>query len=753
MAQDPSNAIRLAFLLLLPGAFALTSVTPAWGQPPDTRTGLSTDSETEENAEDPAELESMVVREIIVTGQKRERTVQESDVSVTAFDRQALTEVRLRDFRRIDDLVPNVQFNESGQLSSVFISIRGVESNPFIVNRAAIYIDGIPFRELNNAVLNQIDSVEVLRGPQATLYGANSEAGLILINSKEPGDSAEGTLRGTFSSFDGGNTSTVDGFVGGPLNDHSLDGSVAFKVSDRDSFFPNPLSSIGEPGEIDELFLQGRMTWRPNDRLTLKAMAYVIDIDAPGIFEEEYLPTDRSLYDASYGFFNGGRGIGRYELLQDSPKRTEERDYVAGISANYLLARGQIDAAVSYTSEDEDSRGNDLDFTALPTAAGGTIFEQEIWNAEVRYTSPASDRFEYLFGASFYEEDETLLVGTLVGPGALSDFQFAPPQTRGARDFALFGTATFGLGVDGLSLSAGLRYDRALRETQQSEGSLNFGPLGDVIFQELAFDETFDNFLPRLALTYRPNPGLTAYASAAKGYIPGGFNLTIAQEAVADDIIRYGNENVWNYELGLKHLFSNGRGYINGALFFIDADDWQEIRVITNDQGQVQSSAFIAADASIESRGFEVEFGYSLSERWTLNANFGYIDAEYTRLIANSLEDLTGNQVKLVPEYDANIALRYAHPNGFFARAELSAIGDTALDERNRFERDAVEVWNLQAGYEGSNWSVRAFLENATDERYQNGLAFDNFAFGLDGNAYSVFDNPRVAGVELEYRL
>lgn len=223
---------------------------------------------------------------IVVTGQKRETTVQDSDVAVTVLDAETIRETRLRDVRRIDDLVPNVQFNESGQLSSVFVSIRGVESNPFIVNRAAIYIDGIPFRELSNAVLNQIESIEVLRGPQSTLYGANSEAGLILINTRQPTDTLDGEVRGTLTTFNGDLGYGVDGFVGGALSD-TLRASVAFKASDEDAYISNPASSTGEFGNVRDLFLQGRIAWEPTPDLSINATAYILDTNAPGLFEQE----------------------------------------------------------------------------------------------------------------------------------------------------------------------------------------------------------------------------------------------------------------------------------------------------------------------------------------------------------------------------------------------------------------------------------------------------------------------------------
>ncbi|MEM9759228.1 MAG: Plug domain-containing protein, partial [Pseudomonadota bacterium] len=119
-----------------------------------------------------------------VTATKRDTTLQDADVSATVLSASALRDARVTDIRRIDDLAPSVQFNESSPLGAVFISIRGVESNPFIVNRAAVYIDGIPFRELSNSVLTQLDAVEILRGPQSTLYGANTESGLVLIRTR-----------------------------------------------------------------------------------------------------------------------------------------------------------------------------------------------------------------------------------------------------------------------------------------------------------------------------------------------------------------------------------------------------------------------------------------------------------------------------------------------------------------------------------------------------------------------------------------
>ncbi|MEM8936819.1 MAG: TonB-dependent receptor [Pseudomonadota bacterium] len=686
---------------------------------------------------------------IVVKGQKREETLLESDLSVTVFDETAIREARLRDFRRIDDLVPNVQFNEASQLSSVFVSIRGIESNPFIVNRAAIYIDGIPFRELSNSVLNQISSIEVLRGPQSTLYGANSEAGLILITTRQPDDEFEGQVRLTGSTFNGDFGYGVDGFVGGTLIEDKLVGSIAFAAAKEDAYISNPASSIGEPGEVRDLFLQGRLSYAPNEDLSINATAYILDTLAPGLFDQEFAPVDRTLYDATYrDLFNGGRSVGRFEFLNDAPKRTVEQNIVAGLSATYQLGYGAIDAAVSYANTDEDSSGLDLDGTAFPSAAGRDVEVETVYSAEIRFTSPDSEVFEYLIGGSWFRQEEDVQLGTALGEASLDSYQLSPPQAAQAQDFAIFGSATAGLGLDGLSGTVGLRWDRAKRRTQQQAGLLDLG-FTQLVFQDISLESTYTEVLPRGVISYEPTNSLNLYISASKGYIPGGFNLAAAEADLGDEIIQYDQESIWSYEGGLKFQLPDNMGYVNIAGFYIESDNWQEVQVLINDDGEIASSAFIAARASIESIGFEIETAYDITDNLSLRAGFGYTDATYRNFQVSETENLRGLPVKLVSEFDGNVALRYETEDGFFARGEVSFTGDMPLDERSSAVQEAVAVMGLQAGYEGDRYSVRLFVENLTNERIFSGLTFPNAA-GDDGNLYAPLDAPRIVGLEVE---
>ncbi|MXP26923.1 TonB-dependent receptor [Altererythrobacter indicus] len=730
----------MRFLCLYSLSFAALSA--ALSQPASARDEQRTDTAEQQPTE------------IIVTGTRRDTLLQDADISVTVINREMLNEARIRDVRQLDAVVPNVQFNESGQLGSTFISIRGIESNPFIVNRAAVYIDGIPFRELSNAVLNQVESVEVLRGPQATLYGANSESGLIVINTRAPSDYPIAEARATGTAFGGGANGAVDGFVGGPLAGDSLSGSLAFKVSRGDSFLRN--IQPGEPeGKIDETFLQGRLRWIPTDRLTLNATAYLLSTRAPGVFDQEYLPLDVDLYNRTYAdLYNDGREIDRFTYINDAPKRTTEGEAVFGASASYELGYGTIDAAASYRRLKTDAKGLDFDFTALPTAAGQDYKDKDFWNFELRFASPADEPFTSILGVTHYRQADERFQTTFVGPGTLDSYAPSPRQFAQARDWGVFVSTSWSpVQIPDLTLSAGLRYDHAHRSAQQSAGQIDLGGGALFIYRDASLEGDFDAVLPRFSVHYTISPQLSFYANAAKGYIPGGFNLTAAQADLTDDVLRYSSETMWSQEAGFKWQSTDGRLSLAGAAFYIRSNNWQEIQVATDASGRIISSDYIGSDASIDSKGFELEASARPAPGLTLTANFGLSDARYRDLQIDAATNARGRRVKLVPSYDGYLAARYQTPGGFYGRADVSFTGKESLESLGQAVQPATQMIGLQAGYEADHWAVRLFVENLTDVRRGTGLAFRNLGFGNDGNWYAPIGRSRQGGIELEWKL
>lgn len=693
------------------------------------------------------------LEEVLVTASKRDTSLMESDLSVTILDSNSIDQARLRDFSRIDDLAPNVQFNESGQGGSIFITVRGVESNPFIVNRAAVYIDGIPFRELSNSVLTQIESIEVLRGPQGTLYGANSESGLVLVNTKKPSEEFTSNIRLTAENFSSGDDVGAEGYMAGSLS-NTLAASVSYKTAREDAYVENLASSTGKSGYIDNNFIQSRILWTPNSDITLNATIYWLDMDAPGFFQQQYLPLDITRYNTLYANnFNNGRKINQWTTIENAPKYTSEREFVVGTGISYALQSGTIDLAVSYRRQKEDSKGLDFDFTAGPFVSGAEKDSDTYQNMELRYTSAPSDQFDYIVGVSYYTMENENTRATFLGEGGLNAYIPAPTQQNKGQDLGVFSSANWYI-TDKLRLGAGLRFDRAIRETHQRAGTLDLG-LGSIVeYKDANLKDTFKEFLPRLALHYQIDDNFSVHTSVARGYIPGGFNLAAVQAGYDDDsFISYESETLWSEEIGLKWRSYDKTLRISGAIFHIRSDNWQEIQVATDENGRPVSSDFIGSDASIRSRGFELELHWQPNERVSLDAHFGNVDAEYLELQLDGETNVKGQSIQFVPEYDGGLAIRYDWATGFYCRTEIGVTGKTALRARGDAVQQSATTYGLQLGYESDRYGVRFFGENLSNERRASGLAIENLAFGTDGLFYAPLDAPRIIGVELELWL
>jgi len=689
---------------------------------------------------------------IIVTATRQPSPLADTPVAATVLTEQFIRDARIDSLRQIDDYIPNVQFNQTGQVGGTYVTIRGIESNPFIVNRAAVYVDGIPFRKLREQTLGTVEQIEVLRGPQGTLYGANTESGLIVIRTRQPSEAFEGEVTGSGFGFGNGMGGDVRLAMAGPLIDDRLTASMVASYSHADSFVRNIGSSIGEEGQLSEAFVQGKLRWTPSATITLDLLAQTSILRAPGLYEQEFLPIDREVYNRNYSqAFNGGRRAGRFTLINDAPKRTAEDEVLLAGNLNVDFGGAVLDFNASWRQLDVNSQGTDLDLTAFPGAAGANIDDETFWNFEARLVSPADARIQWVAGLNHYRSSEGQNLSTLVGPGGLDDYVPAPLQTSRSRDYAVFGQVTVPL-LENVRFTAGGRYERAERDKVQAAGVLDLGPFGQFQFPAEDLSRTFEEFLPKASLDWRPDEALLVYVSAAKGWIPGGFNLGAASSAVTRDFSGFGAETLWSYEVGAKLELLDKRLLLSGAAFRIDANNWQEFNVLVNDQGQAISTNLITSDANVRSQGFELEVTGKPTATLELAVSFGYVDSTYTDYRFSATQDYTGNRVRLVPEYDASLSASWRPWKGLFLRGEVAASGNTPLNPENTAFQEAVVLIGGQIGWEAEHWSARLYVENLTDELVFNTNAFANFAFGNDGTLYAGVAPPRVVGLQLSYK-
>lgn len=460
---------------------------------------------------------------------------------------------------------------------------------------------------------------------------------------------------------------------------------------------------------------------------------------------------DRNAYDQAYAeSANEGRRSLPWGLLNDAPKRTWERERVVAASLRRRPSKVRWEANLSWRDLVSDSRGTDLDLTAQPLAAGADQNYDRFFNVESRWLAPSDASLPWVLGFNIYRERGTQQLATLVGSGGLDDYRRAPPQRSSGQDMAVFGQLGLPL-AETVRATAGLRLERATRRKRQSAGTLDLGSVGQFAFTEEDLEQDFNVALPRLSADWRPSRDVLLYGSIARGWIPGGFNLQASSASVERDFSQYGKETLWSREIGAKLALLGGRLQLSGALFDIKADRWQEYNVLVDTQGRAVSTNLITADASIRSRGGEIELRGLPRDDIELSLALGWVDAEYTQYRFSAVEDYGGNKVKLVPAHDFAIALSWRPWKGLFLRGDAEFNGPTPLTSANDIEQGSTVVVGLQLGWEAPEWEVRAYVDNLFARERFRSTAYTNFALGSDGTRYAAVDSPRVVGLVFTY--
>ena len=694
------------------------------------------------------------IERIIVTGTKLNQGVKEVPMSVSVFDSEAIRKHGMVTLRDIDDYAPNVSISQIGQVGGTYISIRGIESNPFIVNRTAVYVDGIPYREPDMLRLHDVSQIEILRGPQGTLYGSNADAGVIVITTKTPYQELDGELGWQLNSFENGQSHTLNGTLSGGISE-TLTAIANIEVEDADSYLRNIAAADGEQGAIRHLTTSTKFRYQPGDRAQLDLLLFYNKTEAPGLYEQEFPAIDRVLYNNTYGTAaNGGRTIGRFEHANDAPKNTDEDEHGVALGLQYDLDDLTFHLTASYRREEEVAYGADFDLTAMPASAAGKAENNTNWYLETRLADDDREGIDWVIGATFSHDTKDRTLYSIIGQGQFANYAKAQVQSLTPTSQALFGQAVFPL-TERFNLTAGLRYEHSETLLEQDKGLLDLGAVGQFTFAAVREESSNDEWVPKLALDYRWSDDTRLYASATKGFMPGGYNLVAAENGpeIARRYGPYSEEELWSYELGAKSDLFDGKAFISGALFFIDAKSWQEYNALTTPDGKILSTILVNSDAAIESRGFELELHATPTDGLTLTAGLGYIDAEYSQYQFSPTLNYAGNKVKMVPEFDVTFSGSYDISDNWYVRGDVQGIGRTPLNQENTVTRDTQWLLGLSSGYQTDNWSVRVYAKNLTNERYASGLAYQNFLFGNDGNAYAPIANPRTLGAEFSWHF
>jgi iron complex outermembrane recepter protein len=656
---------------------------------------------------------------LTVTAEKRESDAQEIPVGMTVLGETQIQDFDLKTTADLIGLAPNLYVTQSGNpMAASYAALRGITSSMTGTPSLGFYVDGVYYAPGLDIDLFDVERVEVLRGPQGTLYGRNSEAGVVNVVTKRPGDGWEGSVGADVGTFD---TYDAKAMLSGPLIRGSLGFRGAVRYNETDGYFENRYDGSDEVGRAENLAGRFSVVSTPTDRWDLHLIYDVQHYDSP-----------------AYAHF---------APLDSEDLRTDINVNVPGEShkdADGLALRAEgkwstISLVSITTAHTEDYRSaNDIDMTPADLTAMAIDAETDTLSQEVRLLSTDQGPLQWLCGLYFLWEKDDRGYGTWMnfmdmGMGVPGESLRLKNRSE-TTGFAWFGETSYTF-FDRLKFTLGLRYDVERKDFEYSQT-----PSGPVLVmmgyasENGSREETFDAWLPKASLSYTLSEGAMPYASVSRGFKSGGFNDIDNLGSVYDP------EFTWNYELGIKTDWFDNRVRVNAALFHID---WTDMQVEIPTAGG--TAVYIDNAGEATSQGAELEVAVRPLHGLEILAGGAYTDARYEDYTsgANVYDD---QRIMDSPEYTLHLGLTYRLPiSGLIANLLYTHYGAICFDPANTREQADYGILNAKIGYEGRGFDFYLYGRNLLDEE------FVTRAFSVNGEWYGRAGEPRVVGVNTRF--
>lgn len=716
-----------------------------------------------------AQGNELALEEIIVTAQKREQSLQDIPSAVSAIPADQVQDLlgAGENIRALAGRVPSLQIESSNGRQSPRFYIRGLGNYDFDVNATqpvSMIFDEVA---LENSVLKSIPlfdiaRVEVLKGPQGTLFGRSTTAGVVKVDSVLPSQESEGYVSLSYGSRD---TASAEGAWGGALSDTvSVRGS--FKYLDRGTWLDNTINGPGDDlGSFDEFAYRLQLLATPNDRLSalFKLHGFQQDGDQPQVFyANAFTPGTEGLRS----------GFNEEVLSHDAQVSGMELDHTgASAKIEYDLGAMTLTSITAYDTLDSFSQADiDGGIQGGPEAIGalgGQAFfsvssgdglsDHSQLTQELRF-SGETDKMFYQFG--FYYLDEDITVDSVDFNNDGSRIQLTQAQ-QDTSSFAIFGQTEFNIN-DQLSLTAGLRYTDDEKDLEVIPGPGSFAPAATI-------DASDDYFSWELAANYDYSDDWSFYsrlATASRGPVTlGRFGFTSQADT----------EEITSFEVGFKATLLDGRARWNSTIYSFSIDDQQ----LTATGGTGNTNELLNAE-TVDGAGFETEFEMLVNENLRFNFNLSYNDTEIndpnlnTELCSSSplctsldpivdtfpgffgtvnLVSVDGNPLPRAPEWLYNFSINYEQPiasGSIYAQTDWNYRSDSNIFLYESVEFVAEKRWigGLRIGYRNTEESLDIALvgRNITDEIVADGA--------LDFLNQTAFVNePAYWGLELTKRF
>lgn len=679
--------------------------------------------------------------EIIVSALRRDQRLQDAPIAVTAFDSQAIQDAGIERPADFIGLTSNVTLVETQNAGNAFVVIRGITQNRNSEPSVAVIVDGV--LQVNPAQFNQelfdIEQIEVLKGPQGGLYGRNAIGGAIVINTKKPTDQLEGNVT---AGIDNGFGYFLRGGISGPLAD-----DVYFRVAgsyyDTEGFIPNTF--LGEDADpVEDLSLRASLLLEPTSNLSIDLRGSMNLLRTQGLY---------------YNIVNDVNTIAPVRV--NNPGQNDRDIYNVAMKVEYAGDNAVFTAISSYDTVSEILTGDAFDFLPIEDSFFFNLFEGifgpgngfdlnqsqfldvKAFSQEVRLASPNDGRrFNWLVGGYLVDTTRFISTGNMIDTGNGVFPVFRTPSTNplnpqfsflsdGQDNFAWAAFVNAGYEFsDALRVDASLRYDRD-RRRQTTLTPQGFLPVVPGVPQAQSGEvrtRTFDDWQPKVTLTYKPDPDVTIYGGYSRGFRSGGFNQTgVGAEAINNAIVGVGDifeaETADTFELGVKGKLGPVR--INAAAYTTLSQNSYFFVFLA-----ASSTQNLGNIPEVRLNGFEIDASARILPYFDVNAAIGVTDSNIEEFPDPAV---IGNEAPQIARSTLNLGAQYSGPLAgkvdLLARVDYRRTGRTWWEPFNTTSRDPVNIVDARLGIKVDNVAITAFAQNLFDEIYNAEFSPGGFVF------------------------
>ncbi len=719
---------------------------------------------------------------ITVTARRREENAQDVPIPIAAIGGDTLEKAGQFRLEDLNQQLPSTNVFVQNPRQSSF-AVRGLGNNPAndaLESSVGLYLDNVYLGRpgMANLDLIDIDQITLLRGPQGTLFGKNTTAGVLNITTREPGFTPGGSVEGTYGNDD---YYQVRGAITGPITD-TLAGRLSAAKSYRDGYVDQPLRNK-ELNQSDRTGVRGQLLWNATDELQLRFIgdynteesdccagvlktiganngaAYLAQIARTGA-TFQFDPNFRTIWTNGNAHMSVKQGGGSVE-------------------ANWKTDAGTLTSISAYRFWDfaPDNDADGVSLNAIINAAQDVKDKQ--WSQELRWASPSGQTVDYVSGFYYFYQSQHNKLFTQYGPDAgiwfgVPQFINGYTQTNQSlytRSAALFAQATWNIS-DQFSLTGGLRGTREQKDTTVDRLAPT-GPNPGIALRLPAYNSgdltrTDNNLSALLSAGYKFTPDTLLYASVSRGAKSGGINPsvppTVAGGLPPNQPLFIDPEKATDYEFGIKTNLLSNKLQLNANLFWTDVDDYQST-LLGQFAGTGVSTQILSNIGSVRTRGVEFEIAARPVEGLNLSLTGSFNDAKYTDYKNGPCAaekpqlpacDLTGERIYLTPKWVINPGVDYELPVG--SLTAFSYVGYSwrskyfgSADSSSLAELSSYGLLNARVGLRGAlsgkqQWTATLWANNVLDKVY-----FESLARGSFGEYAGMTGLPRTYGATIRY--